>query len=272
MTTRKGGYGIKTVKCDLARDLDHVNLHGLADLHIGDANCNEALIRRRVQAVADDPHGYIILNGDLLNTATRQSPSDIFTERMTPTEQLVHARDLFAPVKDRIVAITSGNHENRAWRSDGVDLTRLLAIELGIEDAYAPEGVLVFLRFGAMSKNDKDGSGQTRMICYTIYATHGSGGGRKEGAKANRLADLDEIVDADIYLHSHTHMPMITKRPYYRTNQSASTASAVERLYVNTGATLTYGGYAQASGFKPASMETPVIWLSGVRKQAMAKL
>ena len=34
----------------------------------------------------------------------------------------------------------------------------------------------------------------------------------KEGrAKAIRLADMACIVDADIYIHSHTHLPMIMK-------------------------------------------------------------
>ena len=42
-----------------------------------------------------------------------------------------------------------------------------------------------------------------RQMCYTIYTTHGRGGGRKEGAKAIRLADMASIVDADIYIHSH---------------------------------------------------------------------
>ena len=33
-------------------------------------------------------------------------------------------------------------------------------------------------------------------------------------AKAIRLADMASIVDADIYIHSHTHLPMIMKQAY----------------------------------------------------------
>ena len=268
----EGGYQIKTVKRELARDLRSATLHVMADIHIGDKHFQEPIVKDRISQIAADETACVILNGDLMNTATRQSPSDIFAEQMTPTQQLTYASDLLSPIAHKIIAITGGNHEARTWKNDGVDITRLLVRELGIEDAYSPEGVLVFLRFGAMTKNDKDGSGQARMICYTIYATHGSGGGRKEGSKAIRLADMASIVDADIYIHSHTHLPMIMRQAFYRTNQSTSTVTPVDKLFVNTGTSVAYGGYAQAQEYKPASTETPVILLSGTQKYAQARL
>ena len=32
---------------------------------------------------------------------------------------------------------------------------------------------------------------------------------RKEGAKMIRLADMTTVVNTDIYIHSHTHLPAI---------------------------------------------------------------
>lgn len=107
---------------------------------------------------------------------------------------------------------------------------------------------------------------------YSIYATHGSGGGRKEGAKAIRLADMAAIVDADIYVHSHTHLPMIMKQAFYRTSPSNCSIAKVSKLFVNTGATLDYGGYGQAQEFKPSSHETPVIHLEASHKRMSATL
>ena len=40
---------------------------------------------------------------------------------------------------------------------------------------------------------------------YKIWVHHGAGGGRKRGAKAIRLQDWSQFVDADIYLQGHTH-------------------------------------------------------------------
>ena len=49
-------------------------------------------------------------------------------------------------------------------------------------------------------------------------------------------------------------------------------AKPVEKLFVNTGAALDYGGYGQAQEFKPASVSTPVIHLEAERKRMSATL
>jgi hypothetical protein len=127
--------------------------------------------------------------------------------------------------------------------------------------------VLIFLRFGK-SKNHGGDSKQ----CYTIYMLHGSGGGRKEGAKAIRLADMASIIDTDIYIHSHTHLPMIMKQSFHRIDKSNSVVRIVEKLFVNTAANLNYGGYGEAQEFKPSSKTSPVIYLSGLKKEMCARL
>ena len=83
---------------------------------------------------------------------------------------------------------------------------------------------------------------------------------------------MASIVDTDIYIHSHTHLGMIMKQGFHRIDTSNSTVACVDKLFVNTAANLRYGGYGEAAEFKPSSMETPVIYLDGVRKNFMAKL
>jgi hypothetical protein len=46
----------------------------------------------------------------------------------------------------------------------------------------------------------------------------------------------------------------------------------VDKLFVNTAANLRYGGYGEAGEFKPSSMETPVIYLDGTKKDFKARL
>ena len=65
---------------------------------------------------------------------------------------------------------------------------------------------------------------------------------------------------------------MIMKQRYYRTSPGNSSVQCIERLFVNTGATLEYGGYGQAKEFKPASMASPVITLEAARKHATARM
>jgi hypothetical protein len=182
-------------------------------------------------------------------------------------EQLERAVELFAPIKDKILCVTHGNHENRTYKKEGINLSRLIASQLGIEDRYTPTSAVLFLRFGEGNRSTRH-----RKMCYTLYVLHGSGGGRKEGAKAIRLADLASIIDCDCYIHSHTHLPLIMKQGFHRIDTANSAVAHVDKLFVNTAANLDYGGYGEAQAFKPSSKDTPVIYLSGTKKYMEAKL
>ena len=189
-------------------------------------------------------------------------------------EQLRRAVEIFEPIKDKILCITHGNHENRTYKKEGINLSALMASQLGLADRYTPTSAVMFIRFGTVpwGVKESNGSGKIRKLCYTLYVLHGSGGGRKEGAKAIRLADLASIIDTDIYIHSHTHLPLIMKQAFHRIDPRNNTVALVDKLFVNTAANLNYGGYGEAGAFKPSSKETPIIYLSGTNKHFMARL
>lgn len=258
------------IKFEIETPLEYVEIHTFADWHIGDRACDISAIREMIVTIKDNPNAYVICNGDLMNNATKTSVSDCYAEDIPPMEQLSTMCGLLEPIKDKIIMLCQGNHEARTYRNDGIDLTYLVAKQLGIADRYCRNGGVVFLRFdnGVTGKSDRHGN----KLCYILYATHGSGGGRKEGAKAIRLADMASIVDADIYVHSHTHLPMIIKESYYRTSAANSSVAKVDKLFVNTSAQLDYGGYGQSYEFKPASKNNVTILLSGKRKEYTAKL
>ena len=258
---------MKVIKIDLSTELKELEVHIFADEHIGDEHCDMKRLLERIEYVKNTENAYCILNGDILDNATRTSIGDTYTQEFNPMEQLRKGVELFSPIKDKILCITHGNHENRTYKKEGINLSALIAAQLGVQDFYTPTSAVLFLRFGKGS-----GDVHNRKIRYTIYTLHGSGGGRKEGAKAIRLADMASIIDADIYIHSHTHMPMIMKQAYHRIDVNNSTVKLVDKLFVNTAANLNYGGYGEAGEFKPSSKETPVIYLSGKTKKFTAKL
>lgn len=269
------------VRYDAPTEWATANVYILADLHIGDPNCDLGEVHDRIKRIQDDPCGLCVLNGDLLNTATRGGISDVYGDTLSPMQQITEMIGLLRPIADKVVSATTGNHESRVYHDDGVDTMRLVCRELGIEERYCPEGVLAFLRFGLTNKHqsggakwDKNGNEYERnpRKLFTIYSTHGSGGGRKEGGKAIRLAELADIVDADIYLMSHVHTPMILRERYFRTDVVHSMAKPVDRLFVCTGASLDYGGYAQSKAYKPASLKTPYIRLTAKSGHAEAIL
>ncbi len=260
---------MKTIHNNLSENLESIEIHTFADLHIGDVHCDIERIHQRIEEVKAKENAFVILNGDIMNNATKTSVSDSYAEEIPPMEQMQRFVSLFEPIKDRILAVTSGNHENRTYNKEGIDLTAIACSQLGIQDKYSKTGALVFVKFGKGIKHE--GSRASRQL-FTIYCTHGSGGGRKEGAKAIRLADMANIVDADCYIHSHTHLPMVMKQAFYRVDRSNGTANKVDKLFVNTSAMLNYGGYGEAFEFKPSSMDCPVIYLYSKKRRMEARL
>ena len=183
-------------------------------------------------------------------------------------EQLKQCVKLFEPIKDKILAVTPGNHELRIRRNDGIDTTDLMCVQLGIQRCFAPTSAFLFIRFG----EDQDHGYHHRPILYTIYCVHGAGGGRMEGGKVNRLTQLGSICDADIFLHSHTHLPAVVKTAYFRVNAATSSVQKVDKLFVNTSAFLQYGSYGELQTYKPTSIEMPMIILDGTRHNMKAIL
>ena len=265
---------MKVIKATLPRDIDILELHIFADEHIGDEQSDLKRLLDRIEYVKNTPNAYCILNGDIIDNATKTSIGDTYAQVFNPMEQLAKAVELFGPIKDKILCITHGNHENRTYKKEGINLSYLIAKQLDLADRYTPTSAVLFVRLGENSSGRKEtnGSGKLRQICYTLYVLHGSGGGRKEGAKAIRLADMASIIDCDCYIHSHTHLPMIMKQAFHRIDERNSTVSVVDKLFVNTAANLDYGGYGEAGEFKPNSKDTPVVYMRGAKKEMWAKL
>ena len=251
------GGRMKCIKHSLG-DYEQIEILPLADLHIGDIHSDGQKIQEWLSYIKDTENCFCILNGDLMNTAIKNSLSDCYAETLRPMEQLEQCVKLFDPIKEKILFVTGGNHERRIYRETSLDSTLLFCEQLSIGDRYCHEGGVVFVQFGR-----QDGHHNNWPVLYSIYVTHGSGGGRKEGGKVARLVDLSEIVDCDIFIHSHSHLPAVVRNSYFRVDTRKCTVRKVDRLYVNTSSSLEYGGYGQVASYKPNSLETPLIILSG---------
>lgn len=258
---------MKVIKCNLPY-FDQIEIDPMGDLHIGDSACDFKSIMARIERIKSTPNLYCTLGGDLMDTAIASSIGDTYGANLQPMDQLRQCVKIFEPIKDKILCVLPGNHENRAYKTDGIDMTEIMCSQLGIADRYSPTTALLFIRFGKR----KDAAHRGRPMLYTGYITHGSGGGRKEGGKVNRLADLAAIVDADFYIHHHTHLPVVFKESFFRVSGANSTVALVDKLFVNTAASLNYEGYGDKAGFKPASKSNPAIYLDGRSRNMWAKL
>lgn len=248
---------LKGIKHEIDTHGEPLQIMAIADLHVGDKNCNYNLIDKLIDRIHNTPNLYCVLLGDLMNTAITSSKSDSYAETMTPQEQLDKCVEIFDPIRDKILAITPGNHEERISRTVGVDMTAEFAKRLGLDDLYDATSALVFVKFGRASKT-------CAPLTYSMYLSHGRGGGRRIGGKLNSLQDYAQTIDADCYIVGHTHLPASFKTQTYRITPQRAQATLHEQLFVNTASALSYGGYGKRGGYQPASNSYPIITLNNL--------
>lgn len=250
---------MKIITADLPQ-YETLEIYPLADVHTGDPLQDKKRLKQYMAEVLAQENRYIIVNGDIINNAVRHGVSDIYTEELNPNQQIDRTVALLEPVKDRILVITEGNHENRTYKQDGILIMYQVAQRLGIAHTYSPGAYLLFVKFG------KSQGRKCRKMPYAIYGKHGAGGGRKAGAKAIRLLEMAETVDADIYIHSHTHLPMIIPGLFYRCDYRNCKVTPVEKMFINTNGFLLPGGYGEEKGMAPLSTKYPKIILNGIKR------
>ena len=240
--------------------VDNVTIIPIADVHIGDKLSNLKLLKEALQRIKEEPNTYTIINGDLCNMALKNSKSDVYGDTLSPMDQVLKATELLYEIKDKILVITTGNHEDRTTKETNIDVTRLISKQLGIEDRYSNAWWYLYLTFGQDKKK--------RPITYGITGLHGYGGGRKSGGKINRLEDMSNVVIADLYLMSHTHKPISTKSCIYIPYYQSKTLTREEMHYLMTNSFLeSDGGYAEKMGFPPSNTSLTEAHLSGSKKK-----
>lgn len=257
---------MKVINRILSDKFDELELYVLGDLHIEDKLCDRKQFDKWLKEVMAEENRYVILNGDLIDNATKTSIGDTYEATLSPHEALNLLTDLLTPIRDRILVISEGNHENRTYKNDGIRLMELVADKLNLKQYYSPGASCLFVSFG---KNKGRGSRQT---VYSIYSKHGSGGGKAIGGKANALVSMAETIDADIYIHNHTHVPISTKNNFFRSDYRNRQVTEVKHTFLNGNAFLKFGGYGEVMGFRPSSVDYPKLILNGYEKDVKVLL
>ena len=231
----------------LSDDFDYIDIKPISDVHIGDPQLDDKLIQADVNWVTEKDNRFILLNGDIMNTATTHSVSNTYENTMTPHQELKYSRKLFEPAKGKILGMTAGNHENRIMRNDGLDVCEELALSL--DCYYNNEGMVLKVKFGKRKTNQKN-------QVYTIYMTHGSSGAMLPGGKLNKLYKLRNIVTTDCYIVSHTHEIITLKKNIFIPDLRNNKVTKKEQTFINTGSYIDYSGYAERKNYHPGNLGT----------------
>lgn len=240
------------------RNQGWINILPLADLHIGSGQADLKIIKGLVDGALNDPVTYIVLNGDIIDACTFGSTGNPYGATMAPGAQIQTAVEILRPLADagRILCIMDGNHEDRINRSSGISVAQNIAGQLRIDRACVETAAVIFLDVGSVS--------------YSLYVTHGSSSTCREvSSKINKLAQLADAIDCDVYISAHSHLPAIFRNGFIRIDRDKRKAEKVDHLFVNAASALGYGGYSEAQGYPPMSNVYPMVTLDGSLRKSV---
>jgi len=224
----------------------------LADFHEGARDADHEVSDGYIRWIAERDDARTILNGDMLNCAWKDSTPELWEDLITPDDAYAHLRERLMPIKDKILMITRGGHEETIYRKVGADYMARLAYDLG-NIPYKPDGGMVAIR---LSRN-------SHTFVFTGWVTHGWGGARTIGAKVNKIEELTKVADVDFYVLSHDHtqaihrlnvlIPPITTMRWNKANHMV----VRRKVLINTGGFVEYKGYIRRKGYAPQDLGTP---------------
>jgi hypothetical protein len=237
---------------------DALEVYALADVHWGDPKTDEELFYRFTKFILEQPNRFIICDGDLINNATKSSVSNTYNERYPPSKQKRMMIDTLRTLRDRILCMVPGNHEERSKKDVDNDITYDIADAIGRADRFAENGAYLNIQFG----NDRHG----RYLSYSGYIVHGIGGGKRAGAPANILEMLPLSFIADFYVIGHLHRKLGFKNTYFRPNATWDRLEQHERAFLIASPWQDFGGYAQRKLYTPQSKGASTLILNGREK------
>lgn len=234
------------------------------ELHIGAEEFDLPRFLEWRAWVEETPQARVLLVGDVLEMALRNSVGDVYTQALSPEAQLWEAYDLLWPLRQRIWGITEGNHEGRVAREVGLHPGQWLALALGVPYFPGRQGVLK-VRLGR-GENGKP-------ISYVITFAHGNSAARTPGGKLSAAWRMrDVIANADVYICGHSHGRTVDVGVRLVVDPHNNLVREEKFYIVLAGSFLGYAGYAREKGWAPLGVGCPRIRLDGRRKDVRVSM
>jgi len=176
------------------------------DIHYGNSFCDK---RKFIDFIEDrDENTYYFGGGDLLDSISVTDPRYRKSSDNTIGDDIIDQQingmiDMLMPIKDKIIGIGSGNHEDVITKRSGTNPTKRMCKEL--ETEFLGYSGLIRL---VLSEN------KSRIRTVIIRWHHGWGGGsRTQGADLTKFSKDMLYWDADVFLYSHVHRKQSDRIP-----------------------------------------------------------
>ncbi|MFW5903053.1 MAG: metallophosphoesterase [archaeon] len=224
-------------------DSDYILLIGLSDLHYGNKNVDMDYVDRLIDYIENNENVYCFLNGDIIDNWVKLSPNGgIYEQVLNPEYQLDIMNTKLKPIKNKIVAVVTGNHENRSKRQGERNPAKVMAKELGVP--YLGHGGRLIFHF----------SGGANYVAHvrhrykynsSINPTHGC-------VKLVREKD----AEADIIAVGHNHEPAV----------ASHFISGKQRSLIRFGSSMPSTSFSESLGYADTPLKAPCVVMKGDKK------
>lgn len=228
---------------------DYAEVMFIGDVHYGSPQCDVP----RFLAMLDYCYKnrlHVLLMGDMIELATRSSVGAGVYQQETPGQsQHEQMCDWLAPLAKRglILGLLQGNHEERAYKEAGVNISKAMARELSVP--YLGDACWNLFRVGKQS--------------YAVYSLHGRTGSKFDGTALLALERLAAPFHGDLVVMGHAHKCINSSILMQRVHNGLVIEHKKHLLI--TGSYLKYGGYAKTFGLPPSKLGSPKVKLFASR-------
>jgi hypothetical protein len=223
----------------------------MGDFHLGSGDFSLGQYLQYVKYLLGHPEMKVVGMGDYLEMGSLARFES--SEKLKPQIQLLDVVRILEPIKDRIILLLEGNHEERFWgASKGADtLTKSIADALRITPLMpGPERGQLFVVKVTDGKEAR---------YYSIYAMHGS-----SGAVANKSYQLSKIfgnIHTSLAVHGHNHQIFRDHRTYYGVAKvnNKFCLTCHEQHWLTTGCFVKNLGYAEKKSYPVSKIGAPIV-------------
>lgn len=212
---------------------DKIQLIGFGDLHIGARTYDEKKATEIRNYIKEENVLWIGM-GDFVECATKRSVgAGVYEQIMNPKEQINYLRDFLKPIAKKCIGFVKGNHEERAFKDNGIDIPDILCYEL--EMPYCG-----WECFGSICGNHK---------AYKFYAVHSYMSNKTGGLALNAIErDIEKMFgNFQIIMRGHTHKNVVHIADYFEIDSRNNMVMVRPRVQLITGHYLKRAGsYASA--------------------------
>lgn len=186
---------------------DIIKIKPIMDLHKGSKACDLKAFKKFISD--NDDLTYYYTNGDLWDAIyfrdkRFKASGQYKTEKDDAIDEEVDEMvELLMPIKERLICIGHGNHEEQVLKMCLTNMSKRLATALNVP--YL--GYSFWVRLKLECNN-------ARIRAIDIFSTHGFGGGtRTEGGSVTKYSKYADRYDCDIFVAGHDHRLQFVKYP-----------------------------------------------------------